>query len=108
MTEEADWKLKLRYGKLKTPFQHFTVLVDGLLAQQSTSSRAIMGVRIWAQDAEAAEEIVRDYATRVGFKPDGKSWVYDTEPEEPPSDQPSVYGCVFERYSGETPAEEPP
>lgn len=26
---EKDWKLKLRYGKLKTPFKHFTAIANG-------------------------------------------------------------------------------
>ena len=29
--EDKNWKLKLRYGKLKTPFQHFTLIADGIV-----------------------------------------------------------------------------
>ena len=26
--QEKDWKLKLRYGRIQTPFHHFTVLAE--------------------------------------------------------------------------------
>lgn len=31
MTDDADknWKLRLRYGKLKTPYRHYTALAEG-------------------------------------------------------------------------------
>jgi hypothetical protein len=31
--EIKDWKLKLRYGKIKIDFKHFTVLTDGIVGE---------------------------------------------------------------------------
>ena len=31
-----DWKLKLRYGKLKTPYKHFTVFAEGCMEEESS------------------------------------------------------------------------
>jgi hypothetical protein len=28
---DKDWKLKLRYGKLKTQYKHFTALAEGIV-----------------------------------------------------------------------------
>ena len=28
--DDRDWKLKLRYGKSKTPFRHFTLVAEGM------------------------------------------------------------------------------
>ena len=30
---EKDWKLKLRYGKLATPYQHYTAIAEGVVGQ---------------------------------------------------------------------------
>lgn len=50
----SDWKLKLRYGKLKTPFSHFTVLADGKVIKEMDGfdcpkGPAWMGIKTYLQ-----------------------------------------------------------
>ena len=33
---KKDWKLKLRYGKTKTSFKHYTVLANGIVRDLSS------------------------------------------------------------------------
>ena len=60
----SDWKLKLRYGKLKTPFSHFTVLADGKVIKEMD------GDSILVYDT-APEEPPRDnpYGYDIKFTP---------------------------------------
>ena len=83
----ADWKLKLRYGRLKTTFQHFTTLSDGVLREASPESEcpagsAWMSLKVWASSADEAISVTRSMGDRVGFEITGRTLVYDTEPEE--------------------------
>jgi hypothetical protein len=101
----SDWKLKLRYGRLTTPYKHMTLLVDGILDNEEGRSRAIMAGKVWDKTSELAMDLIADLAPRLGFDPDGRWYVYDTDPEQPPGDSPSVYGVNFTRYEGDEPAD---
>ena len=56
MTEdpsEPDWKLKLRYGRLTTPYSHYTVLGDGVMTIRDNDfgcplGTASMAIKVWA------------------------------------------------------------
>lgn len=48
-----DWKLKLRYGKEKTPYKHFTLLADSAIGELQSgfscpSENAIVSCKMWA------------------------------------------------------------
>ena len=107
MTEEIeDWKLKLRYGKLKTQYKHFTVLADGVVGElkdgfQCRRGRAWMAMKTWAQDADQSADMIKVIGDRLGFTVDGRILIYNTGPEEPPKENPFGYGINFTPYDGE-------
>ena len=58
-----NWKLLLRYGRLKTPYEHFTVLVDVQVIEADSAvgsqvGPAWMAMKVWAPSADAAGEII--------------------------------------------------
>jgi len=99
-----DWKLKLRYGKLKTEFSHYTVIADGEVMEansdfESVLGPAMMGIKVWATDSQEAADLTFYVAEQVGFKPTGDMKVYDTEAQEPPGENPRGYDINFTAYS---------
>lgn len=98
MTEEnKNWKLRLRYGKLKTDYRHFTAITKGIVEEESSYSpgKAFMGIKIWAIDYDEAADIVELIAKQVEFTITGKIEVFDTEPQEPPRQEPYGYDLGF-------------
>ena len=98
-----DWKLKLRYGKIKTPYKHFTVLADGIIEDENAEyltslGPAVMGLKVWSLDQDEASEVARVIGRNIGFNANGKIEIYTTDPEQPPSDKPSAYGVNFTPY----------
>lgn len=101
--DPADWKLKLRYGTLQTPYAHFTVLADGVAGELSGGyacrpGRAWMSMRAWATSAEESIDMAKGIADEIGFDVDGRVEVYETEPEQPPGDRPRGYDIMFTPY----------
>jgi hypothetical protein len=50
-----NWKLKLRYGRMKTAFRHFTVLAEGDVVSPNEDFEtglgpSIFGMKVWASD----------------------------------------------------------
>ena len=105
----SDWKLKLLYGKLKTPFSHFTVLADGKVIKEMDGfdcpkGPAWMGIKVWAIDCGMAIDMARVIGENIGFKvkqSHDSILVYDTAPEEPPRDNPYGYDIKFTPYTEE-------
>ena len=104
--ETKDWKLKLRYGILKTELKHFTVIADGMVGElthgfQCPSGRAFMSMKTWASDEAESQDMIRVIGHNIGFEVDGEVYVYDTEPEEPPTEKPHGYDISFKPYERE-------
>ncbi len=100
---EKDWKLKLRYGKLTTPFHHFTVLADGIAGELTGGfdyrpGRAWMAMKVWATDSDESMDMIRVIGEQIGFTVDGRIYVYVTEPEKPPGERPHGYDIKFTPY----------
>ena len=104
MAEEIkNWKLKLRYGILKTDLKHFTVIADGIAGQlehgfECRPGRAIMAMKVWAADVAEADDMIRSIGSDIGFEVDGRVRVYTTEPKQPPGDGPHGYDILFKPY----------
>lgn len=101
--DESDWKLKLRYGRLKTNFSHFTVMADGIAAQLPDGltcrpGPAWMAMKAWAEDAGEAGHMTRLIADQIGFRVTGDVLVYETEPQLPPKENPHGYDINFTPY----------
>lgn len=95
-----DWKLSLRYGKLTTPFQHFTVIADGIVGQlvdgfDCRPGKAYMGMKTWATDSGESADMIKVIGEQIGFTVTGKIEVYKTDPIEPPGENPHAYDIQF-------------
>ena len=100
---EKDWKLKLRYGKIATLFKHFTVVADGIVGdlQGGFSCRkccAWMGMKTWATSSGESADMIKVIGKQIGFNVTGRIQVYDTEPEQPPKENPFGYDITFTPY----------
>lgn len=96
----SDWKLKLRYGKLTTPFSHFTVIAEGEMKADDNEfgcpvGNAMMGMKAWASSSEEAGDMIRVIGEQLSFSITGRTYVYDTEPEQPPRENPNGYDIHF-------------
>lgn len=98
-----DWKLKLRYGKITTPFKHFTVigncevgeLIDGFSCR---SGPAHVAAKTWAKDDQEAADIFFSIGRQIGFEPYDKVEIFETEAVEPPKNEPFGYDINFTPY----------
>jgi len=100
MENQKDWKLKLRYGKIKTPYQHFTAIAEGVRVKPDNSVQgppgpAIITLRTWARDTAQSAEIVQSLGNELGYQITGNIKIYETDPERPPKDNPYGYGLNF-------------
>jgi hypothetical protein len=101
---DRDWKLKLRYGKLATPYRHFTLLADGLIRESNENNGcpagpAFMAMKAWASSADEAVEMIGFIGPELGFAVTGRIQVYDTDPAQPPRDEPFGYDINFTPYA---------
>jgi hypothetical protein len=101
---DADWRLKLRHGRLTTPYTHFTLIADGQIVQPmpvngEVCSRAFMRLKIWAEHGQAAQDILLSFAPDVGFEVLGNIYIYETEPDIPPRSAPTAYDLGFNLYT---------
>ena len=107
--EIKDWFLKLKYGKIKTPFHHYTVLLDVFAEKEVTNynsnvcpeGNAWMGVKVWANDADEAADIACTLARSIGLEintSNNSIQIFDTKPEMPPQEKPFAYDCNFSPY----------
>jgi len=95
-----NWKLKLRYGKETTPYKHFTVLGVGIVGElvegfECPKGSAIMAIKTWATDAVESADMLRVIGGQIGFDATGEVQVYESEPEQPPRENPFGYDINF-------------
>lgn len=104
MEAEKNWKLKLRYGKLQTPFQHFTMMADGEIVETNedfdieAGTPAWFSMNLWALDGEQAVDMIITIGRHIGFEATGEIFTYSTDAREPPGEQPRAYGLNFTPY----------
>lgn len=103
--ESKDWKLNLRYGRIKTEFRHYALIADGLVEDpnpdfESSIGPAVMGIKVGALDDEEAFDMCRNIGAQLGFNVTGKIELYETEPDQPPKENPYGYGINFTSYDG--------
>jgi hypothetical protein len=96
----ADWKVRLKYGRLSTQFKHYSVIASGVVGalREGFSCRpgkAFMGMKVWASSADDATDMVIVIGGEIGFRVAGKVEVYETEPMEPPRERPHGYDIDF-------------
>jgi hypothetical protein len=101
--QDENWKLDLRYGRIKTGFVHFTAIADGTAGElrhgfACRPGSAVMSMKLWAADANEAFAMVRDIGGSIGFDAHGKIELFDTPPEQPPRENPHGYDINFVEY----------
>lgn len=97
---EKDWKLKLRYGKLTTPYHHYTALAEGRVGELADGfscppGDAFMSMKAWASSTEEAADMIVAIGGQIGFTVTGNMEIYDTEPAQPPRETPFGYDIQF-------------
>jgi hypothetical protein len=107
MNAEKDWKLKLRNGKIKTAFRHYTVIAEGTVGElaegfECRPGNAFISMKTWAASSEESSNMVVAIGTQIGFAVTGRIQIYNTEPSQPPEDVPTAYDIKF------TPFDTPP
>jgi len=100
----SDWKLKLRYGKIRTPFKHFTAIADGEVEAlvdgfSCPAGPAIMAIKTWSSGPDETADMVVAIGRQIGFSANGKIEIYETEPEQPPGQNPHGYSIHFTPYA---------
>lgn len=103
MKDENDWKLKLRYGKGITPYTHYTVLAEGICEEMIDGfscprGNAIMGIKVCASDIDEPAYMVKNIGSQIGYEVTGEIQIYESEPEEPPRNNPHGYDIQFTPY----------
>lgn len=103
MEDARNWKLKLRYGKETTPFKHYTALGDGVVGTledgfQCPKGPAVMAIKTWASNASESADMLRVIGQQIGFDAFGEIQIYETDPKQPPKDDPYGYDITFTPY----------
>jgi hypothetical protein len=95
-----NWKLELRYGRRTTPFAHYSGIAEGEVGELADgfscrSGPAFMGMKMWASSTEEAVDMVRAIGAEIGFTTTGRIYIYETDPAEPPGENPRGYDITF-------------
>ena len=101
-----NWKLELRYGKRQTPYRHYTAIAVGVAGQliegfTCPPGNAVMGMKTWASSPEESADMIHEISDQIGFAVKGKVRVYDTEPTQPPREDPYGYDITFTPFASE-------
>ena len=95
-----DWKLKLLYGNLTTPFRHYTVIDEVVVGELSEGfscppGSAFMAMKTWVSSTDESANMAAVIGRQIGFTVTGDIQIYDTEPVEPPRERPFAYDIQF-------------
>ena len=102
-SQSQNWKLELRYGRMVTPYKHFTAIADGVAAElkdgfECRPGPAVMSIKTWAADADESAHMARIIGQQIGFSAIGKIEIYETEAEQRPGENPHGYDINFVPY----------
>jgi hypothetical protein len=84
-------------------YSHFTLVADGEVVSANPDSDtqpgpAICTMKVWADTADTAADMLVSIAPQLGFQPAGEMEVYETEPVLPAEDRPFAYQVTFTAY----------
>ncbi|MCZ4244485.1 hypothetical protein [Pedobacter punctiformis] len=93
---------KLKYGKYKTQYNHYTALAAGtvtdLQAFSCPNGNAYMGMKMWVKSFEDCVELFQSVGMQIGFSIADEIEIYETEPIEPPAEHPYAYDINFNPF----------
>ena len=95
---------QLRYGKIKTPFKHFTVIAKGVVGQlvdgfECPEGPAFMAMKTWSNSADESALMIKNIGQQIGFTITGPTEIFDTPPTEPPKENPFGYDINFTPFT---------
>lgn len=105
---DPAWRVKLRYGKLTTPYRHYTAIAEGEVAgvlkhdYVCRPGSAFMAMKAWCSSLAECVDMVRVIGRDIGFAATSRIYVYETEPSEPPREKPYGYGIKFTPFAART------
>ncbi len=96
----ADWKLKLKSGIIKTVYKHYSVVVEGVgknIPEEFSCppGKAFMSMKTWSSSTQESSNMAKEIGNQIGFKITRKVDVYETEPTQPPQENPFGYDISF-------------
>ena len=99
-TPDPPWKLELRYGRLTTPYSHYTVIAEGVVGELADGfscrpGPAFMGMKTWATSLDESARMMSAISRNIGFDVTGRIEVFVTEPAQPPRENPYGYDITF-------------
>lgn len=98
-----NWKIELRYGRLVTPYKHFTAIADGVVGEldggfECRPGPAVMSIKTWAADPEESAHMARIIGKQIGFTAAGRIEVFETDPGQAPGENPYGYDINLVAY----------
>ncbi len=98
-----NWKLKLRYGKLTTPYKHYSLIAPVVINEYiedfaAKPGTAYIGMKVWATNSNEAVDLLESIGNQAGFVINGRIEIYDTDPKEAPCENPNAYDIKFSYY----------
>jgi hypothetical protein len=83
-----------------TPYRHFTAIAKGIVGELTggfhcPKGNAFIGMKIWAESAEQAGDLIQTIGRRIGFIITDKIEVFTTKPIQPPGEKPGGYDIKF-------------
>ena len=104
--ENPNLIAQLRYGKIKTQFQHNTVIGEGRVGDlaegfECRKGPAFMAMKTWSNSSDEALDMIKDIGRQIGFAVSGTIEVFDTPPVKAPGEQPFGYDINFTPFDEE-------
>lgn len=102
--ENPNLIAQLRYGKIKTPFQHHTVIAEGRAGDlvegfECRKGPAFMALKTWSNSADEASAMIQDIGAQIGFIVTGRIEVFDSAPVKAPGEHPYGYDINFTPFN---------
>lgn len=99
----VNWKLKLKYGKLKTDFIHYTVLADASCCKVNAKYNCPDGpawasMKMWSKNEKECADMIKYFGNKMGFICLGDIQIHISEPVKPPKKKPFGYDLKFNPY----------
>ena len=81
-------------------YTHYTVLASGVVEDleegfECPKGNAYMGMKIWAESLDESADVYQSIAKQIGFNVTGDIEIYQTDPMEPPGQNPCGYDITF-------------
>jgi hypothetical protein len=103
LKQDDDRKPNARYGRWTTRYSHYTLILDGIVQEETERNgtprgSAFIGYRCWASSPEEALEMAGVFAKEFAFVI-ARRLLWETEPARQPCGIPFGYDFQLTPYS---------